>query len=92
MKEGLRYGDPPSPDECKDEGQLKVPTTLEMSLDAETQQREVHIMELFGAKLPKWTQARFAVRHLEKKGSLPAKVQVPSLGTVVVGKSGWEVL
>lgn len=92
MKEGLRYGDPPSPEECRDEGELKVPVTLEMSLDAQVQQRELHLMELIGTQLPPWSQARFAVRHLEKQGNLPAKVNVPKLGTVVVGKEGWGVL
>lgn len=87
----LRYGDPPNPDECKDLGDMLVPKTLEMSLDAEVQQREIGIMHLFGADLTPWSRARIAVRKLEQKRG-KHKARVKDLGTVVVGPEGWEVL
>lgn len=86
----LKYGDPPNEKDCTDNGELVVPSTLEISLDAETQQREIGIMDLFGTKLSPWSRARFAVRKLEQKGG-NQKVRVKGLGTVIVGHEGWEV-
>lgn len=89
----LNYGDPPSEGDCRDYGVLPVPETLGISLDAEVQQREMGVMSLIekNPKLTPWTRARYAVRHVEKKGA-PGKVFVKGLGTVLVGKEGWTVV
>lgn len=89
----LRYGDPPSSEECKDYGTYPVPETLGVSLDPEVQQREMGILSLIekNPKLTPWTRARYAVRHVESKG-VPGKVSVKGLGVVLVGKEGWTVV
>lgn len=86
----LRYGSPPSLEECSDSGELKVPKTLEMSLDPEGQQREIGILGLMGTPLTDWARARYAVRMLEKKGG-KQQARIPGLGTIRVGPEGWEV-
>lgn len=91
MPETLRYGDPPSPDDCKSNQEVPVPKTLELNLDPEGQQREIGISDLIGTPLTKWARARYAVRMLEKKGE-NQKMNVKGLGLVVVGPEGWAVL
>lgn len=89
----LEYGDAPEVSECKDYGTIPVPTTLELSLDPEVQQREMGLLDLIEKhpKLTPWTRARYAVRHVESKG-VPGKVTVKGLGVVIVGKEGWRVV
>ena len=90
MKE-LRYGDPPALDDCEKHGELKVPATLELSLDPDVQAREEGTIDLIGQRLTPWARVRYAVRILEKKGGKQA-AKIPGIGTLVVGEEGWEVL
>lgn len=89
----LRYGDPPAKDQCKNNGELRPPTTLELNMDHEGQQRESGLVDLIesGVELTPWARVRYAVRTLEKKGG-NQMATIPGLGTLVVGKEGWEVL
>lgn len=91
MPETLRYGDPPTPEECASNPESTVPATLELNLDPEGQQREIGISDLIGTPLTKWARARYAVRMLEKKGG-NQKMKIKGLGLLVVGPEGWAVL
>ena len=57
MKE-LRYGDPPALDDCEKHGELKVPATLELSLDPDVQAREEGTIDLIGQNLTPWARVR----------------------------------
>lgn len=87
----LKYGDPPSIEECKDVGEIPVPLQLTMPSSPELQQREKGSVDLVGEDLPDWARARIAVRQLEKRGG-NVKARVDKLGIVIVGKGGWEIL
>lgn len=68
-----------------------MPLKLTMPSTPELQQREASTLDLVGEPLPRWARARIAVKNLEKRGG-NVKATVTELGTVVVGKEGWEVI
>lgn len=88
---GLRYGEPPLEEDCEDVGEVIVPLKLTMPSTPELQQREKSTLNLVGGDLSKWARTRIAVRKLEKHNK-NVKTRITGLGTLLVGREGWEVI
>lgn len=88
----LKYGDPPERGECKDVGEVNVPTLFDTPMDSVLQMNELGVAPLWGSILPDRAIARHAVALLTNKyGKASVVARVKSLGTIRVGENGWAV-